>query len=37
MQPQAGKFRPGHKIRLSIAGADYTNYEFNPAISVDNT
>jgi putative CocE/NonD family hydrolase len=37
MQPQAWKFRPGHKIRLSIAGADYTNYEFNPAISVDNT
>lgn len=37
MQPQAWKFRPGHKIRISIAGADYTNYEFNPAISADNT
>jgi len=37
LKPQAWKFRPGHKIRLSIAGADYKNYEFNPAISPDNT
>ncbi len=37
LKPQAWKFRPGHKIRISIAGADYKNYEFNPAISPDNT
>ncbi len=37
LKPQAWKFRPGHRIRLSIAGADYKNYEFNPAISPDNT
>lgn len=37
LKPQAWKFRPGHKIRISIAGADYKNYEFNPDISADNT
>jgi len=37
IKPQAWKFRPGHKIRISIAGADYKNYEFNPALSPDNT
>ncbi len=37
LKPQAWKFRPGHRIRISIAGADYKNYEFNPLISPDNT
>ena len=37
LKPQAWKFRPGHKIRISIAGADYKNYELNPAICPDNT
>jgi putative CocE/NonD family hydrolase len=37
LKPQAWKFRSGHKIRISIAGADYKNYEFNPFISPDNT
>ncbi len=37
LKPQAWKFRPGHKIRVSIAGADYSNYEFNPTICPDNT
>ena len=37
LKPQAWKFRSGHKIRLSIAGADFKNYEFNPNISTDNT
>ncbi len=37
LQPHAWKFKKGHKIRLSIAGADNINYEFNPTISVDNT
>jgi len=37
LKPHAWKFRAGHKIRLSIAGADYKNYEFNPVISPENT
>jgi len=37
LKPQAWKFRKGHKIRISIAGADNENYEFNPFISPDNT
>ena len=37
LKPHAWKFRAGHKIRLSLAGADYKNYEFNPAISPENT
>jgi len=37
LKPHAWKFRKGHKIRISIAGADNENYEFNPAISPDNT
>jgi len=36
LRPHAWKFRKGHKIRISIAGADNENYEFNPAISPDN-
>ncbi len=36
LKPHAWKFRKGHKIRLSIAGADHINYEFNPEISPDN-
>lgn len=37
LKPQAWKFRSGHRIRLSVAGADNKNYEFNPVISPDNT
>jgi len=37
LKPQAWKFKKGHKIRISIAGADNENYEFNPTISPDNT
>lgn len=37
IKPQAWKFRAGHKIRLSIAGADYKYSQFNPTISPDNT
>lgn len=37
LRPLAWKFRKGHKIRISIAGADNENYEFNPVISPDNT
>jgi len=37
LQPLAWKFQKGHKIRFSIAGADNINYEYNPAISPDNT
>ena len=37
LKPHAWKFRKGHKIRISIAGADNENYEFNPVISPDNT
>ena len=37
LKPHAWKFRKGHRIRISIAGADNENYEFNPAISPDNT
>jgi len=37
LRPHAWKFEKGHKIRISIAGADNENYEFNPAISPDNT
>ncbi len=37
LQPHAWKFQKGHTIRFSIAGADNINYEFNPAISTDNT
>lgn len=37
LKPHAWKFRKGHKIRVSIAGADNENYEFNPVISADNT
>ena len=37
IKPLSWKFREGHKIRLSIAGADYENYEFNPKLCPDNT
>ena len=37
LKPLSWKFKVGHKIRISIAGADYENYEFNPGISPDNT
>jgi len=36
LKPHAWKFKEGHKIRLSIAGADNVNYEFNPTLSPDN-
>lgn len=36
LNPQAWKFAKGHKIRLSVAGADDVNYEFNPTINPDN-
>lgn len=36
LKPHAWKFKKGHKIRLSIAGADNVNYQFNPEISQDN-
>ena len=37
LKPHAWRFQQGHKIRLSIAGADNINYEFNPVISPDNS
>ncbi|MDB4270907.1 CocE/NonD family hydrolase [bacterium] len=37
LKPHAWKFRKGHKIRISLAGADNENYEFNPFISPNNT
>lgn len=37
LKPLAWKFQKGHKIRVSIAGADNINFEFNPAISIDNS
>ncbi len=37
LKPHSWKFREGHRIRLSIAGADYENYEFNPELCPDNT
>ncbi len=37
IKPLSWKFRKGHKIRLSIAGADYENFEFNPELCPDNT
>jgi len=32
MKPLSWKFQKGHKIRISIAGADDVNYEFNPSL-----
>ena len=37
LKPHAWKFKEGHKIRLSLAGADNINYEFNPSLSPNNT
>ncbi len=34
--PTSWLFKKGHKIRLSIAGADYTNFELHPTICPDN-
>ena len=36
LKPHAWKFRKGHRIRVSIAGADNENYEFNPTNCPDN-
>ena len=32
LMPNAWLFQKGHKIRISIAGADYGNFEFNPEL-----
>jgi putative CocE/NonD family hydrolase len=32
LMPTAWYFRPGHRIRVSIAGADLGNFELNPAL-----
>ncbi len=36
LTPTSWLFRKGHKIRISIAGADYTNFELNPTLCPDN-
>ena len=35
LKPHSWKFRKGHKIRISIAGADKDNFEFNPSLCSD--
>ncbi len=37
LKPHSWKFKKGHKIRISIAGADKDNFEFNPASCPENT
>lgn len=32
LMPNAWLFRKGHKIRISIAGVDYGNFEYNPEL-----
>jgi uncharacterized protein len=32
LMPNAWLFQKGHKIRISIAGADYGNFEYNPEL-----
>jgi len=36
LTPTSWLFKKGHKIRMSIAGADYTNFELNPTLCPDN-
>ncbi len=36
LMPIAWVFRKGHRIRVSIAGADYPDFELNPALSPEN-
>jgi hypothetical protein len=36
LMPTAWFFRPGHKIRVSIAGADVGNFELNPTLCPEN-
>ena len=36
LTPTSWLFKKGHKIRLSIAGADYTNFELHPSLCPDN-
>ena len=37
LKPHSWKFKKGHKIRISIAGADKDNFEFNPDLCPENT
>lgn len=37
LMPTAWFFRPGHKIRISIAGADAGNFELNPTLCPKNS
>ena len=36
LTPNSWVFQKGHQIRISIAGADYTNFELNPTLCPDN-
>ena len=36
LMPTAWFFRPGHKIRISITGADVGNFELNPTLCPEN-
>ena len=35
LTPTSWVFQKGHKLRLSIAGADFENFELNPALCPD--
>ena len=35
LTPNSWVFQKGHQIRISIAGADYTNFELNPTLCPD--
>ena len=35
LTPTSWGFKKGHKLRISIAGADNENFEFNPALCPD--
>ena len=35
LTPTSWVFRKGHKLRISIAGADFENFEFNPTLCPD--
>jgi len=36
LTPNSWIFKKGHQIRISIAGADHTNFELNPTLCPDN-
>jgi len=36
LTPNSWIFKKGHQIRISIAGADYTNFELNPTLCPEN-